>query len=124
MKQTKYSCLVCGASALLADSLTDYHVAASVTGTAVKYQSVVYLTCETCDGSGEIEIQVGGDGFNGRCCAVADVPAPCPECDGSGLYPAHYDETSRLCKPCARSAFRFLIHNETTRAATAARGKQ
>ncbi len=40
--------------------------------------------CETCDGSGEIEIQIGGDGYGGSCCALADVPSVCPDCDGTG----------------------------------------
>lgn len=40
--------------------------------------------CATCDGSGEIETQVGGDGYGSSCCAIADVPSVCPICDGTG----------------------------------------
>ena len=38
-----------------------------------------YPLCERCHGTGEIEIQVGGNGY-----AVSDVPCVCPECEGSG----------------------------------------
>jgi hypothetical protein len=41
--------------------------------------------CETCGGSGEIEISIGGDGFDGRCCGTADVPTICGICDGTGI---------------------------------------
>jgi len=40
--------------------------------------------CPECNGTGEIEIQIGGDGYDNRCCAVADVPVECPECNGTG----------------------------------------
>ena len=40
--------------------------------------------CELCRGTGEIETQIGGDGYGNRCCALADVPCVCPDCDGTG----------------------------------------
>lgn len=36
--------------------------------------------CEFCGGAGTVEITIGGDGYGGRCCAQADVEAPCPNC--------------------------------------------
>jgi RecJ-like exonuclease len=40
--------------------------------------------CERCRGTGEVETQIGGDGYDDRCCALADVPCVCPDCDGTG----------------------------------------
>ena len=40
--------------------------------------------CEVCDGEGEYETTIGGDGFDGRCCAEADVYVVCLDCDGTG----------------------------------------
>lgn len=37
-------------------------------------------TCETCNGTGEIETTIGGDGYGGRCCGEMDVPTSCPDC--------------------------------------------
>lgn len=36
--------------------------------------------CERCHGTGEIEREIGGDGYGNRCAGVADVPLVCPEC--------------------------------------------
>lgn len=42
--------------------------------------------CPDCDGTGlGPEIQIGGDGYGGRCCALADVPSQCPRCKGTGV---------------------------------------
>lgn len=43
--------------------------------------------CEQCRGAGEYETTIGGDGFDGRCCAEADVYVECGECDGTGYVP-------------------------------------
>ena len=37
-----------------------------------------------CGGEGEYETTIGGDGYDDRCCAQADVPVICGECDGTG----------------------------------------
>ncbi len=41
-------------------------------------------TCGACRGTGEVERQIGGDGYGDRCCALADVPCVCSECNGTG----------------------------------------
>lgn len=43
--------------------------------------------CGECNGTGEVEVQIGGDGYGGKCAGLADVPAACPECGGSGDAP-------------------------------------
>jgi len=40
--------------------------------------------CPDCDGKGEYEAQIGGDGYDDRCCALADVMCVCPTCKGTG----------------------------------------
>jgi len=40
--------------------------------------------CPDCDGKGEYEAQIGGDGYGDRCCALADVMCVCPTCKGTG----------------------------------------
>lgn len=36
--------------------------------------------CPTCNNSRVVERTIGGDGYGGRCCALADVEVPCPDC--------------------------------------------
>lgn len=43
------------------------------------------IECDACRGTGTVERQMGGDGFNDRCCALADVECVCSECDGVGF---------------------------------------
>ena len=43
--------------------------------------------CPECGGEGSYETSIGGDGFDGRCCAVADVEVECLECNGVGFIP-------------------------------------
>ena len=40
--------------------------------------------CWMCEGTGEYETTIGGDGYDGRCCATADVICICPNCNGTG----------------------------------------
>jgi len=40
--------------------------------------------CPDCDGTGQYEGQIGGDGYGGKCAGVADVPLVCNTCDGAG----------------------------------------
>ena len=40
--------------------------------------------CPECDGTGTVEISIGGDGYGGRCAATADVETDCIFCDGTG----------------------------------------
>ena len=41
--------------------------------------------CVECAGKGERWGTIGGDGYDDRCCAEADVPFVCSECNGTGL---------------------------------------
>lgn len=43
--------------------------------------------CERCHGTGEVDFQIGGDGYGDRCCGLADVPGVCPECEGATVTP-------------------------------------
>jgi hypothetical protein len=36
--------------------------------------------CAECHGSGVVSRQIGGDGYGGRCAAIADVEDDCSEC--------------------------------------------
>ena len=40
--------------------------------------------CPDCGGSGVYEGQIGGDGYGGGCCALADVELVCLLCAGTG----------------------------------------
>jgi len=42
------------------------------------------LKCPDCDGEGQYEGRVGGDGYGDKCAGVADVPVLCNTCDGTG----------------------------------------
>jgi DnaJ-class molecular chaperone len=44
---------------------------------AIQYAS----ECAECDGTGIVSRQIGGDGYGDRCAGVADVEAPCPDCE-------------------------------------------
>ena len=51
--------------------------------------------CLTCNGTGVVNIQYGGDGYGDRCAALADAEGPCPDCDGTGeeqYDPDFYDQ--------------------------------
>jgi hypothetical protein len=48
-------------------------------------QALAPVPCEECDGEGEVEITIGGDGYGDRCAALADVPRVCHECNGTGV---------------------------------------
>jgi hypothetical protein len=52
-------------------------------------------TCPVCHGRGTYEGQIGGDGYGGRCCAVADVELVCLECMGTGQV--EMETTFKLC---------------------------
>lgn len=53
------------------------------------------MKCPACNGTGEgPEIQIGGDGYGDRCCALADVPSACSECGGSGEIAEPAEEQS------------------------------
>lgn len=41
--------------------------------------------CERCDGSGEVSVTIGGDGYGGKCCGEMDCEGPCPDCEGKGF---------------------------------------
>lgn len=45
-----------------------------------KYAWFVEPKCERCNDTGVINISYGGDGYGGRCAAMADGEGPCPEC--------------------------------------------
>jgi len=51
--------------------------------------------CPECNGTGEIEVQIGGDGYDNRCCALADAPVVCPECNGTGKATQIVEEAGR-----------------------------
>lgn len=47
---------------------------------------VVRHPCDECDGTGEVERQIGGDDNGwGAAAALADVPMVCGLCDGTGV---------------------------------------
>ena len=41
-------------------------------------------SCPECNGAGVYEATIGGDGYDNRCCALADVECICGECGGMG----------------------------------------
>jgi hypothetical protein len=49
------------------------------------------IECSACRGTGAVERQIGGDGYDDRCCALADVECVCSECNGVGFV--HVDGT-------------------------------
>ncbi len=66
--------------------------------------------CERCNGTGLVTISYGGDGYGGRCAAMADADdQPCPECEewdaDEELGPADLEE--RL-----ETAFERAAHNQ------------
>jgi len=52
------------------------------------------MICGSCEGSGAYETTIGGDGYGGRCSALADVECVCGECGGSGqICPICYSQS-------------------------------
>lgn len=55
------------------------------------------MKCEECDGEGTVGRTIGGDGYGGRCAALADVEVKCDDCGGTGdLANASDTELRRL----------------------------
>jgi hypothetical protein len=43
------------------------------------------MICPDCNGTGSYEASIGGDGYDDRCCALADVECVCQRCRGTGI---------------------------------------
>ena len=60
--------------------------------------------CPVCKGEGEVEGQIGGDGWGNKCCGVHDVMLACACCEGAKRlsderYEAACDRYG-LCRGC------------------------
>ena len=68
------------------------------------------MKCEDCDGTGVVERSVGGDGYGGRCSALADVECECIMCDGTGYDPITDDEIRELKDEAAAVGDEPMVH--------------